>query len=426
MTSGAGTLLREPRFRSFFVAHTVSQLGDRVSDIAFPLIAVLVLDATPGQVSVLTALVWLPNLASIFVGAWIDRQVHKKRILVVADLVRAALLVTVPLAFSFDALTLVQLYVVALLVGAASAVFNTTYPAFFVLLVQRPDYIAANSAMSASRSASYVVGPAVGGALVQWLTAPIALLVDAASFLVSALCLGRIGPVRRLGLPDGEDAAPAKLLHDARDGLLFTWRHPVLRGVLGCCTTANYFTFVGASALVIVYASRQLHLSSGLIGLALGVGAAGGLVGAFTAPWLSRRLGVGVTVALGGVVFPTSIAVVTLAGGPLWARAGVLALAEFFSGLGVMWFDINMNSVMATVIPDQVRARVSGAFSAVNYGSRPVGALTGGALSGLVGLQATLWVAATGGAACVLWLVGNPVLRARTLDDLEPVPTGSP
>ena len=117
MTSGAGRLLREPRFRSFFVAHTVSQLGDRVSDIAFPLIAVLVLDATPGQVSVLTALVWLPNLASIFVGAWIDRQVHKKRILVTADLVRAALVVTVPLAFSFDTLTLVQLYAVALLVG---------------------------------------------------------------------------------------------------------------------------------------------------------------------------------------------------------------------------------------------------------------------------------------------------------------------
>ena len=224
MTSAAGRLLREPRFRSFFAAHTVSQLGDRVSDIAFPLIAVLVLDATPGQVSVLTALVWLPNLASILVGAWIDRQVHKKRILVVADLVRAALLVTVPLAFSFDALTLVQLYVVALLVAAASAVFNTTYPAFFVLLVQRPDYIAANSAMSASRSASYVVGPAVGGALVQWLTAPIALLVDAASFLVSAVRLGRIGPVRRPGLPDGEEDAPAKLLHDARDGLLFTWR----------------------------------------------------------------------------------------------------------------------------------------------------------------------------------------------------------
>ena len=107
------SLLRERSFRSFFAAHTVSQLGDRVSELAFPLIAVLVLDATPGQVSVLTALVWLPNLASVFVGAWIDRQEHKVRILVAADLARAALLVTVPLAFAFDGVTLVQLYAVA-------------------------------------------------------------------------------------------------------------------------------------------------------------------------------------------------------------------------------------------------------------------------------------------------------------------------
>ncbi len=414
--------LRDQGFRSFFVAHTVSQLGDRVSDLAFPLIAVLVLDATPGQVSVLTALLWLPNLASIFVGAWIDRQQHKVWILVAADLARAALLVTVPLAFAFDGVTLVQLYVVALLTGAASALFNTTYPAFFVLLVPRSEYIAANSLLSASRSASYVAGPALGGLLVQVLSAPIALLVDAFSFVVSASFIARIRTLRTPPPPppSTEDAAPAKLLHDARDGLTFTLRHPVLRGVLGCCTTANFFTFVAASALIIVYASRDLQLSSGLIGLALGIGAAGGLVGAFSAPWLSRRLGVGVVVALGGVVFPASIAIVTLAGGPLWARAGALALAEFFSGLGVMWFDINMNSVMATVIPHHLRARVSGAFSAVNYGVRPIGALTGGALSAVIGLQATLWVAAVGGSLCVLWLIGNPVLRARSLDDLVP------
>ena len=228
---------------------------------------------------------------------------------------------------------------------------------------------------------SFIAGPALGGALVQAFSAPVALLVDAVSFVVSAVFLGRTGTLRRPELPDGEDVAPAKLLHDARDGLSFTVRHPVLRGVLGCCTTANYFTFVGASALVIVYASRELRLSSGLIGLALGMGAVGGLVGAVTAPWLSRRIGVGATVVLGGIVFPASIAVVTLAGGPVPVRAGVLGLAEFFSGLGVMWFDINMNSVMATVIPDHLRARVSGAFSAVNYGSRPLGALTGGVLS---------------------------------------------
>jgi MFS family permease len=413
-------LLRERGFRSLFLAHTVSQLGDRVSEIAFPLIAVLVLDATPGQVAVLTALVWLPNLAAIFVGAWIDRQLHKKRIMIAADLTRAVLLVTVPIAFAFDGVTLAQLYVIALLTGAAAAMFDTTYPAFFVLLVRRSDYIAANSAMSASRSASYVAGPALGGGLVQLLTAPVAVLVDAASFVVSALFLRRIGPTRRPEVSSEADAAPAKLLHDARDGLAYTLRHPVLRGLLGCSTTVNYFTFVAASSLVIVYASRVLRLSSGVIGLALGIGAVGALVGAFTAPWLARRLGIGRVALVGGIVFPASIAIVTLADGPTASRAAFLALAEFFSGLGVMWFDVNLNSVMSTVIPDHLRARVSGAFSAVNYGIRPLGALTGGVLSSWIGLTATLWVGAGGGALCVLWLIGNPVLSADSLDDLAP------
>ena len=421
-TTAAGgrlSLLRERDFRSFFVAHTVSQLGDRVSELAFPLIAVLVLDATPGQVAVLTALVWLPNLASVFLGAWIDRVEHKKRILVAADLARAVLLVTVPLAFAFDGLTLVQLYAVALLTGAGAALFNTTYPAFFVLLVRREDFIAANSALSASRSASFVAGPALGGALVQVLSAPGAVLVDAASFLASALFTGRVRQRRRPELPPPEETAPATLLRDALDGLTFTLRHEVLRGVLGCCTTANYFTFV-AAALVILFASRELGIPSGLIGLGLGVGAVGGLVGAFAAPVLCRRLGVGRCAVVGGIVFPASIAVIAVADGPEGARVALLALSEFFSGFGVMLFDINLNSVLATVIPDHLRSRVAGAFSAVNYGVRPLGALSGGALASWVGLRPTLWFAAIGGCLCVLWLWGSPALRARSLEDLAP------
>jgi MFS family permease len=201
-------------------------------------------------------------------------------------------------------------------------------------------------------------------------------------------------------------------------------RHSVLRGVLGCCTTANYFTFV-AAALVILFASRALHLPSGLIGLGLGLGAVGGLVGAFAAPALSGRLGVGRTAAVGGVVFPASVAVIAVASGPLWVRVGLLALSEFFAGFGVMLFDINLNSVLATVIPDHLRSRVSGAFSAVNYGIRPLGALTGGALGTWLGLRPTLWFAAVGGSLCVLWLAASPVLRARSLDDLAPATSGA-
>ncbi|WP_406041166.1 MFS transporter [Micromonospora sp. NBC_00898] len=411
-------LLREPRFRSFFLAHTVSQFGDRISELAFPLLAVLVLDATAAQVSVLTALVWLPNLAALFLGAWVDRRADKKRLLVVADLIRAALLVTVPVAFAFDAGTLAQLYAVALLTGAASVLFNTTYPAFFVLLVDRSRYLDANSALSASRSVSFIAGPALGGALVQALTAPVAILVDAVSFVLSALGIGRIRSGPAASATNGEDPRPATLWHQAREGLRFTLRHPVLRASLGCTTTVNYFTFV-FSALLVVFASRTLDLPAGLLGLALGAGAVGGLLGAVVAPRLSARIGVGRSIVVGAVVFPASIALVAVADGPLWTRVALVGAAEFFSGIGVMLFDVNLNALNAAVIPDGLRSRVAGAYSAVNYGIRPLGALTGGALGSWLGLRPTLWIAAVGGTLCVLWLLPSPIPAVRSLDQVH-------
>ena len=413
-------LLREPPFRSFFVGDAVSQAGDRVSELAFPLIAVLVLHASAAEVSVLTALAWLPNLVSPFLGAWIDRQQHKKRLLVVADLVRAALLLTVPAAFASDALTLLQLYAVALLTGAASVLFNTTYPAFFVLLVRRPDYLAANSLLSGSRSVSFIVGPALGGALVSLVTAPVALVVDALSFLWSAVFVGRVRLHRRPEPPTRAEPTTS-LLHEAREGLAYTLGHPVLRAKLGCVSTVNFFTFVFA-ALLVLFASRELGLSSGLIGLALGIGAVGGLVGAVTAGPLSRRIGVGPSIVVGAVVFPAAIALTAVADGPVWLRAGLIGLSELVSGVGVMYLDVNSNALTATVVPDGLRSRVSGAFAAVNYGMRPLGALTGGALGTWLGIRPTLWVAAVGGTLGALWLLPSPIPRIRTLDGLAPEP----
>ncbi|MEU8260122.1 MFS transporter [Micromonospora sp. NPDC048999] len=412
------SLLREPDFRSFFVAHTVSQFGDRISELAFPLLAVLVLDATAAQVSVLTALVWLPNLAAIFLGAWVDRQPNKKRLLVAADLIRAALLVTVPVAFAFDAGTLAQLYAVAFLTGAAAVLFNTTYPAFFVLLVDRSRYLDANGAISASRSVSYIAGPALGGALVQALTAPVTILVDAASFVVSALSIGRVRRDRPARTVEPDDPRSVTLWRQARDGLRFTLRHPVLRASLGCTTTVNFFSFV-FNALLVLFASRTLGLSAGLLGLALGAGAVGSLLGAVAAPRLSGAIGAGRSIMLGAVVFPASILLVAVAGGPLWAKVLLVGGAEFLSGIGVMLFDVNLNALNAAVIPDGLRSRVAGAYSAVNYGIRPLGALTGGVLGSWLGLRPTLWIAAIGGTLCVLWLLPSPIPGVRSLDHLD-------
>ncbi|WP_103760828.1 MFS transporter [Streptomyces sp. SM10] len=412
--TAAISLWRDRGFRRFWAGQSVSQLGDRVTELALPLIAVSALDATAGQVAWLTALIWTPNLLAILLGAWVDRRTRKRRLMILADLMRAAVLLSVPAAFLLGAVTLGQLYAVALLTGAAGVLFNTAYPPFFVSLVPRASYVDANSKLSASRSMSYVAGPAVGGVLVQALTAPLTLVVDALTFLVSAFLVGRV-QVDEPTTPD--DAGAPSLVRRAREGLSFVVRHRVLRATLGCAATVNFFTFVAGSGLIVLFASRNLGLSAVVIGLAFGVGATGSLLGAVSAPRISRRLGVGRCILVGAVLFPAPIALAAAADGPLWLRAGVLSAAEFLSGFGVMLFDVNLNSLQAAVIPDGMRSRVAGAYSTINYGVRPVGAVTGGLLATLVGLRPTLLVAAAGGALSLLWLLPSPIPRIRSLPE---------
>ncbi len=409
-------------FRRFWAGQTVSQFGDRVSELALPLIAVGALDAGAVQVAGLTAALWAPNLAAVFLGAWVDGRPDQRRLLVLADLVRAAALATLPAAALFGAVTLGQLYAVAVVTGAAGVLFGNAYAPFFARLVPRSAYLAANSRLSGTRSAAQLAGPALGGALVQALTAPVAVLADAVSFLVSALLVGGVRtdqppPPHQVDEPGGASGA---VLRRAREGLGFVLRHPYLRASLGCCTTVNFFTFLGYG-LTVLFAGRELGLSAGRIGLAFGLGATGGLLGALGAPALSRRIGAGRTIALGAVLFPAPIALLAVAGGPVWARTGVLVAAEFLSGLGVMLFDVPLNAVQAAVVPDRLRSRVSGAFATVNYGVRPLGALLGGLLGAELGLRPALLVAALGGSLGVLWLLPSPVVRVRSPETLAPL-----
>ncbi len=406
-------LWRSSRFLRVWGAQGVSDLGDRVSELAVPLVAVTVLHASATQVALLTAAVWLPNVVALLVGAWVDRQPHPRRLLVAADVARAAVVLTVPVAAVLGALTLVHLFAVALVLGAWSTLFRSAWQPFFVALVRRDQYVEANSLLSATRSGSFIAGPALGGGLVQLLTAPFALVVDALSFLVSATLLRSVRVPGREPAPDDGTPLRRRLLQGVRVVL----RHPVLAPTLRCVTWINFFTVL-VLALVVVFASRDLGLSAGTIGLAMGLGALGGLVGAVTAGRFTRWLGVGRTVALGAVLFTAPLAALPLAHGTEVAKAAVLAGVEAVSAFGVMLFDIPVNAVMTTVIPDPVRARVQGAFTTVNYGVRPLGAAAGGLLAGLIGTGPTIVVGGLGGALAVLWLARSPLLALRSVDDL--------
>ncbi|HVE99301.1 MAG TPA: MFS transporter [Mycobacteriales bacterium] len=410
-------LLHDRTFRLFWLGQSVSMLGDQISLLALPLVAVLVLDAGPAQMGYLTAAGVAPSLLfSLHVGVRVDRRGRRRRTMLVADVIRAALLLTIPTAYALDSLTMAQLYAVIFCVGTLDVFFFVAYSTLFVSVVRRDQYVEGQALLNGSRAFSFVGGQGAAGLLVAALTAPVAVVADALTFLVSALFLSRIDPPEPPTAPEDQ----GQLLVGAR----FIAGSGVVRAALAATATANFFNYVYA-AVFVLFATRTLGLPPEVLGLSLGFGAVGGLVGAALAGRIGRRIGIGPEFVLGCLLFSAPLALLPAAGG---ARALVVALvvaAEFGVGFGVILLDISVGAIFAAVIPDELRGRVSGAYRAVNYGIRPLGALTGGFLGSAIGLRATLWVAVVGGCAAVLWLVASPVVRLRVLPDGAPAAEGA-
>ncbi|MFV2113973.1 MFS transporter [Micromonospora sp. LOL_025] len=402
-------LLRERVFRRYWSAQTVSYFGDEISTLALPLLAVLVFDATAAEMGYLTAAALAPNLLlPLLAGAWVDRYPHKRRVMILTDLGRALLLVAVPVAHLLGVLTMAQLYAAAFAVGTLAVFFEVARGPLFVSIVARPDYVDANTLINGSRAMSLVAGPSIGGVLVQVLTAPIALVVDALSYVVSASFLGRIRPTEPAPARGGGLALGA--------GLGFIARTPMMRAILLGTTTVNLFNFMFI-ALFVLYATQELHLAPGLLGAVLGAGAVGGLIGATVTGRLVRRFGVGPALVASFVLFPAPLLLVPLAGGPTPLVLGMLFGAEFLSAVGVMMLDIVGGSVQTALTPQALLARVTGARRTVNYGIRPIGALLGGALGTTLGVRPALWIATAGALAGVLWVVFSPVRHLRGLPE---------
>ena len=405
-------LLREnPRFRRFWLGQSISLLGDQVTVIALPLVAVLVLDATPAQMGYLFAFELAPNLLfSLHAGAWVDRRGRKRQLMIATDLGRALALGSIPVAYAFDALTFPHMLAVGFVMGTLSVLFYVSYSSLFVALVPRDRFVEGSSIINGSRALSYVGGPSVGGALVQALSAPATLVVDTFSYIVSALCL------RSVDVEEPAAEAPGK--GHVVAGIRWVFGNPIVRAALGATATINFFNFV-FFALFILYATRSLDVTPGTLGLVLGAGAAGGVLGSLVTGRISRRIGIGPAFALGCVLFPAPLLLVPLAGGPKPVVLACLFLAEFGAGFGVMVLDISAAAISAAIVPDRLRSRASGAYMVVNYGVRPLGALVGGALGSWLGLRPTLWIATAGALAGFLWLLPSPILGLRTLPEAE-------
>jgi MFS family permease len=360
----------------------------------------------------LTAIGLLPHLLfSLPAGVWLDRQARRRRLMIIVDLGRAVAIATIPLAFLLNALSLPQLYIVTFIVGTLAVIFDISYSTLFVAVTPREDFVEANSLLNGSRSLAFVGGPSIGGLLIQFLSAPLAVLADAFSYLVSAIFLRRVEAVEPPIEPAGQSIR-AQLV----TGMRFLMRDPIMRPALLSVATCNLFN-LAFSALFILYVTTDLHVEPGLLGLVLGSGAIGALLGAVVAGRIGRRIGIGPAYALGLFMFPASLIAIPLVTGSTAVVLAMLFVTEFFAGFGVMVLDINAGTLIQARTPDAIRGRSTGAWRFINYGVRPVGALMGGVLGAAIGVRETLIVVTIASLAGVLWLIRSPLLRLHEVPE---------
>jgi MFS family permease len=391
-------------------AQTISQFGSQVTVLALPLVAILVLDASAFEVAALTTVEWLPWLLfSLPAGVWVDRM-RRRPVLILADLGRGAALLSIPIAYWLDALTLGQLYVVGFATGVLTVFFDVAYQSYLPSLVERRQLSDGNSKLEISRSAAGLVGPGMAGLLVQLVTGPVAVLGDAISFFVSAGFLGGIRREERFEPGPKE----SRLVHEIVEGIRYVLGNEYLRPSMAFVAVSNFFNQV-VWTMFVVYAVRSLGWTPATIGLVLALGNLGFLAGAVLAPRIASRAGVGVTMIATAALCCWPLLLVPVAPAEYAIPAVVVALVVVSFG-GVV-YNVVAISLFQAITPDRLLGRMNASRRLVVWGVVPLRSLTGGVLTALIGLRPTLFV---GASLAFLPLLFSPVRSLHDVPDEEP------
>lgn len=404
-------LLAQHGFRHLWVAQSASQFGTYVSRVVLPLVAATALGGTPFELGALYA---IQNVAFLVIGlpagVLVDRM-RPRTVMVTADVVRAALLASIPLAWWAGVLTMTQLLVVGLLLGFASVLFDVAYLSFLPALVRPEELLAGNARLESSRSVSQVAGPAAGGALAGLLHVVNAVGVQVLCYVISAVSLSRI---REKVVPQQRERGP--MLAEIVAGLRYVLTDPLMRAVTFCSATFN-LCYAIASPLLVVMLVDELRQPEWAVGALMAAGGIGGLAGSMTSRAVAERLGSArviwlslVTCVPFGLLMPFS--------SPGW---GVLLFAVpwFVLNYGLILYNVAQISFRQRVCPPEMMARMNATVRFLIWGVLPLGGLAGGALGDWAGARTGLAVAAAGMLLSALWVVASPL---RAMRDLPAVP----
>jgi MFS family permease len=403
---GRRRLGRPSGFARLWFGQAVSVAGTQVTFLALPMAAVIALHATPAQMGLLGALDNLPYLLfGLGVGLVVDRW-RRRRLMILGDLVRAAAVGSVPLAAVAGRLTYEQLLAVVFVVGACNLLFDIASQAQLPELVAADRLVEANGKLELNRSLSMVGGPAVAGTLITWLTAPIAILVDAVSYLVSAGSIASIRD-REPDRPLNHESARSQIV----DGLKLVARDRRLVGIAGASAIVS-FAMNAMFAVLVYFLANERHMNAAAIGGLFTVFGLGGAAGALLSPAIGRRLGVGRLLALAPVVAGLSVVGFTLA--PAGSPFGLgLAIPVAMLGCGMVGYGVTCAGVRQQLAPAAARGRVMGTLRFFEWGTMPLGSLAGGLLGQMLGPGAALGMTAVAFILAGAWVAASPAAAYR-------------
>jgi MFS family permease len=414
-TTPPRSLLRDRNMAVLFAGETVSELGSTMTYLVFPLIAIG-LGASPFMIGVIAAATnaaWL--VVALPAGAWVDR-VRRRPILIATDIGSAVLLVSVPVASAWHVLTVAQLAIVGFATGALSVTFDVAYPAFLPSVVPPGRLVDGNGLMEAGANAARVAGPSLGGVLVQVVGAPVTLLADAVSFLVSASALATIRVPESHSVAKSAEPGPrASLRADIVAGLRYVVRGPTLRALVTAVAVAN-FIFGGYAAVVLVFYARQLGLPAAAIGTIVAVAGIGGIVGSLSAGRLARRVGDARLLWISTIVTTPLLLLVPLGRPGGWLALPVIGVIG--ANAAIAAFNVCVRAALQRNVPPQVLGRVTASIRVFSRGALPLGALVGGAIASAATPRIALFAMLACFVAVPLLVWRSPISRSRTLADL--------
>jgi MFS family permease len=410
----SSSIWRNPAFVRVWTAATISIFGSLITRLALPFVAILVLNAGPIEVSALRSLELIAGLAvALVAGAWVDR-LRRRPVLIWADLGRALLLLSIPVTFLLGTLALWQVFAVAALTAVLTAFFDAADNAYLPSIVEKRELLDANSALTASASTAEVTAFGISGVLVQVLTAPVAILVDALSFLVSAALLGTI---RRpeAAPPPPTDRRP--IVTEIRDGAGIVARHAILRPLL--LTEMSQGAMWGVTGAIYLLWAVELGLGPAAIGIIAAAGGAGSLLGALLVGRAVRLWGIGPSAvgAMGLAAIGSALIPLAPAGLPLVAAAFLIS-HQIVGDAGATAFDVTERSVMQATVDHQALGRASSTFTVAFGSAQLVATVVAGLVAEAIGLRGAAVLAPIGAivGAVVLWRSPVWSLRSAALE----------